>query len=187
MAVPVTSKVESGDTDDELEELLQFFYQCPVGLIEIDDGGEIGRINPAAVRMLAGTIADDGLHEVFGLFERLCPALVETITADHGRLGTLDAGFRVAVPDPAGEEILLELSVVRVDHGRIMITVVDVSGSRQPPQREHEPVDWMQQSALPSAVRARLEDLLSVADEAADELARQGMRELADRLRGALR
>ena len=31
---------------DDLQELLQFFYQCPVGLLQITDGGAVEKINP---------------------------------------------------------------------------------------------------------------------------------------------
>lgn len=132
----------------ELQELLQFFYQCPVGLIEIEDGGAVRRINPAAVRMLAPALAGEDLQQIFTLLARLCPTVVETITTRPRTVGPLAAAVRVRVSDRAGREDWLELSVVRVERDRVMITMVDVSEERRLAAREHELAVRLQRSML---------------------------------------
>src|SRR6202012_2566953 len=77
--------------EEELTHLLQFFYQCPVGLFEIDDAGVVRMVNPAAVRLLAPVISDGDLSSVFPLLRRLAPEMVEVISARPGRMGPLAA------------------------------------------------------------------------------------------------
>jgi Stage II sporulation protein E (SpoIIE) len=132
----------------ELEGLLQFFYQCPVGLVEITDAGAVEKINPAAARMLASALAGDDLQELFPLLHRLAPQIVAAIESDPRRLGPLGDGHRLFVPSGAHGDDCLELSAVRVRHDRVMIVLVDVSAERRLAQREHEVVVELQRSML---------------------------------------
>jgi CBS domain-containing protein len=65
---PSISAPESSGPDHQ--DLLQFFYQCPIGLIEVDNQGVVARINPAAVRMPASAAPVDSLTEVRTLLGR---------------------------------------------------------------------------------------------------------------------
>jgi hypothetical protein len=131
----------------ELEGLLQFFYQCPVGLLEITDAGAVEKINPAAARMLASALAGD-LQELFPLLRRLAPQIVAAIESDPRRLGPLGDGHRLFVPSGAHGDDCLELLAVRVRYDRVMIVLVDVSAERRLAQREHEVVVELQRSML---------------------------------------
>ena len=144
----MTAELGPGGAGRELQELLQFFYQCPVGLIEIDDRGEVRKINPAAARMLAPALVGEDLQQVFGLFARLCPGLVESITARPETRGPLGAPVRMAVPGRGGSVDWREVSAVRVEQSRVMITIVDVSAERRLAQREHELAVRLQRSML---------------------------------------
>lgn len=132
----------------ELEGLLQFFYQCPVGLLEITDAGAVEKINPAAARMLASALNGDDLHNLFPLLLRLAPQIVAAIESDPRRLGPLGDGHRLLVPSGASADDCLELLAVRVHHDRVMIVLVDVSAERRLAQREHEIVVELQRSML---------------------------------------
>lgn len=113
---------------EDLEDLLQFFYQCPVGLIEIDDRGSVRRINPAAARMLAPvTAADPDLSELFPVLDRLHPGLVTLVTGDPGRMGPLHTGRRIVVQTADHDAGRIELRLVRVDRGRVMVVCTDVT------------------------------------------------------------
>jgi serine phosphatase RsbU (regulator of sigma subunit) len=127
----------------ELTNLLQFFYQCPVGLFEISDAGTVRMVNPAAVQLLAPVIGGDDLSTVFPLLGRLAPRLVDLITASRGQLGPLAAGQRILVPlgaggSPAGRYACLEMQAVRVAPDRVMIVVQDVSAEHRLALRERE-------------------------------------------------
>jgi Stage II sporulation protein E (SpoIIE) len=133
---------------DDLEGLLQFFYQCPVGLLEITDGGAVEKINPAAARMLASALAGDDLQELFPLLDRLAPRMVAAIQSDPWRLGPLGDGQRLLVPSGFRGDDCLELLAVRVRSDRVMVVLVDVSVERRLAQREHEIVVELQRSML---------------------------------------
>jgi serine phosphatase RsbU (regulator of sigma subunit) len=122
----------------EPSDLLQFFYQCPVGLFEIDDAGTVHMVNPAAVQLLAPVIAGGDLSSLFPLLRKLAPELVELITADRSRLGPLAAGRRMVVPVGASGEAYLEMQAVRVAADQVMIVVQDVSAEHRLALRERE-------------------------------------------------
>lgn len=121
----------------ELEELLQFLYQCPVGLAEIDDAGAVRLINPAAARLLAPVRGDDDLTGLFGVLGRICPELVTVVTHDPDRLGRLAAEHRFLVPTGAGG-VVVELQAVRVHPGRVMIVLLDVTEESRLSRRSAE-------------------------------------------------
>jgi serine phosphatase RsbU (regulator of sigma subunit) len=118
--------------------LLQFFYQCPVGLVEIDDAGAVRMVNPAAVQLLAPVIGGGDLAALFPLLRQLAPEMTELITTDRSRLGPLAAGRRMLVPVGASQEACLEMQAVRVAADRVMIVVQDVSAEHRLALRERE-------------------------------------------------
>lgn len=112
----------------ELQELLQFFYQCPVGLIEIDERGAARRINPAAARMLTPALHDqEDLTDLHAPLARLCPELLAVITGQPERLGPLHPGRRIVVEPGGSEHGQVELRAVRVDRDRVMLACSDVT------------------------------------------------------------
>jgi GAF domain-containing protein len=119
------------DEAQELEDLRQFFYQCPVGLIEIADDGLVYQINPAAVAMLAPAIGSDSLAKLFPVLDRLAPQVIKVISQDRDRLGPLAAGQRMLIPAEAHGTSSVELRVVRVAAGRVMVVLLDVSAERR--------------------------------------------------------
>ena len=137
---PVTRPPASGRSPEprELAHLLQFFYQCPVGLFQLDDDGTVRMVNPAAVSLLAPVIGGGDLASVFPLLRRLAPELADLITADPGRLGPLTAGRRVLVPIGASRDACLEMQAVRVAPNQVMIVVQDVTAERRLALRERE-------------------------------------------------
>ncbi len=134
--------------DTELQELLQLFYQCPVGLIEVDDGGVVRKINPAAVRMLAPAIGSDSLTELFPLLRRIVPDLVELIERAPAQLGRLGAGRSMFVSTGQRHDDCVELTAVRVHFDRVMIVMVDVTAEHRLAEREHETALRLQESLL---------------------------------------
>ncbi|GAA4790643.1 hypothetical protein GCM10023200_27070 [Actinomycetospora chlora] len=118
----------TGSRDDELEDLLLFFYRCPVGLVEIDDVGRVVRINPAAARMLTPALtAEEDLSELYRPLGRLCPELLGLITDEPARTGPLHPDRRIVVQAGGPDRGQVELRAVRVDHGRVMLTCTDVT------------------------------------------------------------
>jgi serine phosphatase RsbU (regulator of sigma subunit) len=129
---------ESERRQRELTELLQFFYQCPVGLFELDDAGVVRMVNPAAVRLLAPVLAGDDLASLFPLLRRLAPKVLDAITRDRSRLGPLTGGQRMLVQVGAHRDAWLEMQAVRVAADRVMVVVQDVSAEHRLVLRERE-------------------------------------------------
>ncbi|MEJ8278148.1 MarR family transcriptional regulator [Pseudonocardia spirodelae] len=124
----MTSDPVPADAAEELQDLLQFFYQCPVGLIETHDDGRVRRINPAAARMLAPALRPgETLEGVTGVLDRLAPGLAATLTAHRERLGPLHPGRRIVVAPAAGDGRQVELRFVRVSPDRVMVAASDVT------------------------------------------------------------
>jgi Stage II sporulation protein E (SpoIIE) len=138
----------AGPEVTELLYLRQFFYQCPVGLFEIDDAGIVRMVNPAAVRLLAPIIGGGDLSQLFPLLRRVAPEMVDVITRDPGRLGPLAAGQRMLVPAGADRDAWLEMQAVRVAPDRVMIVVQDVSAERRLAIREHQTAIELQLAML---------------------------------------
>ncbi len=134
--------------EQELERLLQFFYQCPVGLLELDDAGTVTMINPAAARMLAPAFGSLDPTSFFPVLDQLAPELTDLVRGDLDRLGPLAGGRRILLPAGPHSEQCLELLLVRVEPGRVMVTLVDVSEERRLAQREHEIIVGLQKSML---------------------------------------
>jgi len=115
----------------ELQDLREFFYQCPVGLFEVDDDGRVIKVNPAAVAMLAPAIGSGNLANLFPVLDRLAPQLVRAISQDRDRTGPLAAGQRVLVPAEDRGSSSLEIRAGRVAPGRVMVVLLDVSAERR--------------------------------------------------------
>jgi GAF domain-containing protein len=114
----------------ELQDLREFFYQCPVGLLEVDDDGLVIKVNPAAVAMLAPALGSDSLAKLFPLLDRLAPQLIWAISQDRDRTGLLAGGQRLLVPAGVRGTSSLEIRAVRVAPGRVMVVLLDVSAER---------------------------------------------------------
>ncbi|MCM3847075.1 MarR family transcriptional regulator [Pseudonocardia sp. DR1-2] len=116
------------DAATELEDLLQFFYQCPVGLVDAHDDGRVRRVNPAAVRMLAPALRPgEDLDRLHPVLDRLAPGLSAMLTTRPERLGPLHPGTRVVVNVPPDGGPQVELRFVRVAPDHVMVVAADVT------------------------------------------------------------
>lgn len=119
------------DEAQEVQDLRQFFYPCPVGLLEIDDNGLVYKVNPAAVAILAPALGRDDLAELFPVLDRLAPQMSKLISGDRGRMGPLVTGERILVPAEVHGTSSLEIRAVRVAAERVMVVLLDVSAERR--------------------------------------------------------
>lgn len=108
----------------QFEELLQFLYLMPTGVVKFDADGHVQMINPKAVSLLAGN--EQHLHDADALLGALAPELHQRWTESAGELGSLGEPVRVSVgTEPAAT--VLQLRLVRPDAACCMLTIEDVS------------------------------------------------------------
>lgn len=84
------------DTSGE-EELLEFLYACPIGLIECDATGEIGLMNPHAMQHLLPLAGSRGVSNLFSAFEHHAPELRSMAEAFALATGRICDGHRIFV------------------------------------------------------------------------------------------
>lgn len=112
--------------DDEFQQLLQFLYLCPVGLLEFHSDGTVIHLNPEAVNLLSRTLEATQFDNIYVTLEQQWPGLAVLVQATEVRPGRLLSDYRIAAGTSAGVG-MVSLSLVCVAADRFMLSVVDVS------------------------------------------------------------
>lgn len=113
-------------TDSAEEGLLQFFYLCPIGILEIDATGYIHRINPRATQWLMPLDKPAILENIFQIlapFDQQLKLSVQTSIPPRSRI--LEH-HRVIVRHD-GRQTHLEFSAYRISDVRFMLVFSDVT------------------------------------------------------------
>ena len=115
------------------EELLQFLYACPVGLIECRRDGEIVLINPNAMLHLLPLAGERGVDNLFVALEQHAPELRNYVDAFAPATGKICEGHRIIVDLARGrrdsDPKVLACALVKLGADRIMATFADISAS----------------------------------------------------------
>lgn len=111
------------------EDLLEFFYVCPVGLIEADEGGRVDRVNPAAVRLLAPVHPGSRFDDLYAALDGVVPDAVELVRGQPDTVGSLCGGRPVlaATATSLDDGPVVAVDLVRIRSGRLMAVVEDVT------------------------------------------------------------
>ena len=116
---------------DELANLTQFLYACPVGLIEFDGQGTIGLMNPKAMQLMQPLANAPFVSNFFTAFASCGPELRNLAQSFSNRRGTVCENRRIVVRGAVGEEVIdatvLDCTVVKLSDSRFIATVSDVS------------------------------------------------------------
>jgi PAS domain S-box-containing protein len=113
---------------DEVQELLQFLYVCPIGLVSFRADGSIALINPETVNLLLPALRLTEVVNVFSVLESVWPELADVVGNWSGGVGPMVLDHRVESLAPAGPR-WLSLSVKCVAAFSFVLTVADVSAS----------------------------------------------------------
>ena len=115
---PVQLPVDGAD-----ESLLQFLYLMPIGVAEFSDDGTITMLNPMAVQQLQ-LLHDQGrCTNLFAALRSPVPDLATRIAEQGARVGLLLDRLQFGTLNTR----VHSLSVVRVDAGRLMAVLEDVT------------------------------------------------------------
>jgi diguanylate cyclase (GGDEF)-like protein/PAS domain S-box-containing protein len=116
---------------DGEEQLLEFLYACPVGLVECDLSGTIGLMNPHAMQHLLPLA---GAHDPGNFFDALqdyAPELRHLVASFVRPVGRICDGHRIFVDlgnsGKRREPTVLACTLVRIGPDRLMATLSDVS------------------------------------------------------------
>jgi diguanylate cyclase (GGDEF)-like protein len=110
------------------ESLMQFLYRAPIGLVQTTLGGEVEMINPTSARLLMPLSRDGALDNLFDVLDALAPQLRGQAQATQREGDVVCDGLRLTPPAADGEAAqTLSISVVRLDGGRLMAVLDDIS------------------------------------------------------------
>ena len=113
--------------EQELEEILQFVYLMPVGVVRLGPDGAVEMINPKAVQLLQDMDVDSGQADGMAILDALGEGLAAAWRESTGRVGTVIAPRRCSPPQPAGEPFHLLVQMVRPDLRCTMVSLEDIT------------------------------------------------------------
>jgi diguanylate cyclase (GGDEF)-like protein/PAS domain S-box-containing protein len=113
------------------EQLLEFLYACPVGLIECDLAGEIALMNPYAMQHLLPLAGARDAGNLFAALEQHAPELRSLVASYAPATGRICDGHRIFVDlgasRRAGAPKVLACTIVKLGADRLMVTLADIS------------------------------------------------------------
>ena len=113
--------------EQELEEILQFVYLMPVGVVRLGPDGAVEMINPKAVQLLQDMDVDSGQADGMAILDALGEGLAAAWRESTGRVGTVMAPRRCSPSQPAGEPFHLLVQMVRPDLRCTMVSLEDIT------------------------------------------------------------
>lgn len=128
------------------EQLLEFLYACPVGLVECDAAGKIAVINPHAMQHLLPLAGERDIDNLFSILEGHAPE-IRNLIASYGRSsGRVCEGHRITVDLGSGRRNaipkILACTVVKLGPNRLMATIADISTQVVQEQRLRQADAW---------------------------------------------
>jgi diguanylate cyclase (GGDEF)-like protein len=109
------------------ESLMQFLYLAPIGLVQTTLVGEVEMINPTSARLLMPLSRNGSLDNLFDLLDGLAPQLRGLALASQREGDVICDALRLTPPSDAAAAQTLSISVVRLDGGRLMAVLDDIS------------------------------------------------------------
>ena len=116
--------------EDDYEALVQFLYIAPIGLLQARLDGEILMVNPLCAQLLMPLSRDAGLGNLFTALETAAPDLRHRVADFEPQHGMVCDGLQLRVAlNPADRRAVqyLSLSLLKLDAGRIMVVLGDVT------------------------------------------------------------
>lgn len=120
------------DVIAEHEALIQFLYLAPVGLVQADMRGEIAMINPISAQLLMPLAPGACLNNLFDALADVAPELRHLCTSFTAPSGMICEGRQIflrqdGVRIQRGTPSVLSISLLKLDEGRLMAVISDVT------------------------------------------------------------
>jgi diguanylate cyclase (GGDEF)-like protein/PAS domain S-box-containing protein len=112
------------DCESAYQELLEFVYLAPVGLIKLRPDGRIEMANPAAAKFLLPLAGDGKMANLYAVFAQVMPDLRGRVDRFEHPAGPVFEDARVAVP---GKPLELTLGINKIDANTLMAVIKDVT------------------------------------------------------------
>ncbi|MYM71902.1 EAL domain-containing protein [Duganella sp. FT134W] len=129
----------NNDAEAAYEALIQFLYRAPVALIQLQQEGTIEMMNPMASQLLMPLAPHGDLGNLFSVLgpyaddlQRLCAGFA----ASHGVICEGRRFNITSVQPQAGAPTVLSLGLLKVDDGRLMAVLADVTQEVAREQRQ---------------------------------------------------
>lgn len=128
------------------EQLLEFLYACPIGLIECDLAGEIALMNPFAMQHLLPLAGTRDLGNLFATLEKHAPELRSIVASFAPATGRMCDGHRIFVDLGCGRSNgtpkVLACTIVKLGGDRLMATLTDITEQVAQEQRLLQADTW---------------------------------------------
>lgn len=128
------------------EQLLEFLYACPVGLIECDLVGDIGLMNPHAMQHLLPLAGPRDAGNLFAALEQHAPELRSLVAAYRPATGKVCDGHRIFVDLGRSRRTdaptVLACTIVKLGADRLMVTMSDISQQVVQEERLRQADTW---------------------------------------------
>ena len=132
--------------EEEYEALIQFLYMAPIGLAQLLIDGEIVMANPLCAQLLMPLSRDGELANLFSVLHAVAPDLAHRVRAFeplHGKVcDALRLQIDAGVPGRKDPQVL-SLSLLKLDHGRLMAVLSDVSLSEKNERQLRQSQAWI--------------------------------------------
>jgi PAS domain-containing protein len=112
---------------DNLQDLLQFLYVCPVGLVSFDDDGVIDRINPHAINLLTPAVIGGHPDNLIDTMSALWPELGSLVQQAGDTIGRLATDHRLKCGSEERNARWLSLTLERVSFNHNALAITDVT------------------------------------------------------------
>ncbi|OFA03587.1 bifunctional diguanylate cyclase/phosphodiesterase [Duganella sp. HH101] len=129
----------SSDAEAAYEALIQFLYRAPVALIQLQSDGAIEMLNPMAAQLLMPLAPQGDLLNLFTVLAPYAddlPRLCGSFAASHGVICEGRRLLVTAARPQAGAPAVLSLGLLKVDDGRLMAVLADVTQEVAREQRQ---------------------------------------------------
>ncbi len=132
--------------DEDLPHLLQFLYNCPVGLVDFAADGAISLINPVAMQLLHAASKTPFVVNVLTALEGCAPELRNIIGAFAAPHGIVCDGHKIFIEagahDGSVEPKVLSCTVTKLSEQRFMACLTDISRQVAQERRLKQAETW---------------------------------------------